>query len=241
MLIFLSVGKIYFEIKTWCEVILQMKKFGPEIGNRLKEARKSANISSSDISNKTYISLEHYHMIEYGQYYPNKAIIDYAHSMNWDIDYIILGLESNNSIFDKYLDYNNMQNRLYRYQQIHVEIHHILGNTPNEITFFRWKPESEKPLDRLKFTLANNGVNANDETLSEILGVSKRTVSRINNGHCSIGVNMLISAYEHCEITPSYFLYGEINSHSECDRLYKLMSTEQQRLILKYAKKICSI
>ena len=43
-----------------------MKKFGPEVGGRLREARKTANMSSSSVASSSYVSLEHYRMMEYG-------------------------------------------------------------------------------------------------------------------------------------------------------------------------------
>lgn len=216
-----------------------MKKFGPEVGGRLREARKTANMSSSSVASSSYVSLEHYRMMEYGEYYPNSNIIRYAHSNRWDIDYIIVGIRSCESVFEKYL--GSYSNRMYRYQQIQMEMQHIMESSPSDVMYVRLKAEEETPIDRLKYTIANRGYEADEKTIANVLGISTRTVSRMRGDCESIKVDMMISAYENCGIFPSYFLYGEINSNSECDVQYRKMSTEQRRSIIKYAEKISSV
>lgn len=222
-------------------ILKSMKKFGPDIGGRLKEVRNIANVSSCSVANSSFVSPEHYRMIEYGEYYPNSNVLQYAHMHNWDIDYIIVGRRSYESVFEKYLGKNGLDNRMYRYQLINIEIKHIMDNISGDVTYVRWNTDNEKPIERLKYMLVDKGYDIDDKTVADVLGVSSRTVSRMCGDAESIKVDMVLSAYEKCGIYPSYFLYGDINSNSECDIQYNAMSDSQKVSILKYAEKISSV
>lgn len=234
-----------------------------DIGNRLGYVRNYIlNMTQEYMAEKLGISVEYYRLLEKGRYLPSIDVINMLHTIYEDIDYILLGTKTNESKFaDIFIDVGevrreNICNILifkirgiltqnvseqsdYRaniYEKSQVAV--IRENENNEIT----------PDDRIREILLGehnygttncskiNNEKVSNEEIAKDMNKSQRTVTRWLNGKATLKSDMVMTICKKYGYSPSYILYGELNSNSRIDKYYEILNDKDKEKIMEFAQ-----
>lgn len=213
------------------------------IGSRLKDIRERLNLTQESVAELCKITTEYYRSIENGKIIPSIDIINCLHSHNWDIDYVLIGCKSEESVFAKYLsDCSELKKNdicnilLYKMKLVMME--NNISTDEYAPVIGEGKSLSWNANERTREILLNEigrSKNQNHE-MAKIMGVSTRTIERWVDGSSTLKTNMVLAIYEKYQYPPSYILYGELNSNSKCDIYFNKLDKEVKKDILELAK-----
>lgn len=219
-----------------------MVEFKLNIGSRLKEIRDDLNLTQESVAEVCKITTEYYRSIENGKKIPSVDIINCLHNCGWDIDYVLIGCKSGESVFAKYLSGCNESKKndicnilLYKMKLVMAESN--INTDEYAPIIGESKSMSWNANERARGILLNEigrSKNQNHE-MAKIMGVSTRTVERWVDGTSTLKTGMVLSIYEKFQYPPSYILYGELNSNSKCDIYFNELDKDTKKDILELA------
>lgn len=222
-----------------------MAEIKVDIGARLKDIRVQLHFTQEHVAEMCKITTEYYRNIENGKIVPGIDMINFLHMNGWDIDYVLIGRRSGESVFSKYLSgcselkKNDICNILLYKMGLELEKDKNdsgkVEYTPmiGEVRNTSWDAN-----ERTRAILLNEigrSKNQNHE-MAKIMGVSTRTIERWIEGSSTLKTGMVLAIYERYQYPPSYILYGELNSNSKCDLYFRCLNDSSKKNILDLAK-----
>lgn len=227
-----------------------MKKEFADIGFRLEEIRKEKHKTQEDVAEICKITVEYYRKLESGESIPSIRIIDFLYKACWDIDYILTGHYSEKSVFSDVLDECN-ENVKFDICNIlifkMIEMLHADGKCNENESMELVLLGDRKPItsieERIQEAILNEigRLKFGKSEMAEALDVSIKTVTRLLSGETDVKIGMIMSLYRKYNYTPSYILYGDINSNSKCDLYYNRLTGKQKKEIIKFAGNIVKV
>lgn len=224
-----------------------MTNYRTDIGTRLSKVRIENSMTQESLAEKCGISLEYYRLIEKGLYLPNVNSINCIHELNWDVDYILTGIMTKESVFSEYLEgvtearRNNICNLLiYQMKKICSDSKYE-GKSSELFSGDTMIRDSEymsyTPNERIKeIVLSERGYTEfKVSDFAKDLGISEKTVGRWLSGKSKLKTEMILSVYNKYHYFPSYILYGELNSNSKCDLAFRELSEEDKNKVINFA------
>lgn len=224
-----------------------MAKIYEDTGARLKELRKERGLTQDKMAEICKLTPEYYRNMENGYAVPSIEVIDNLHTYGWDIDYILIGCKIYKSAFSQFFDgisdvsRNNICNILIYKMKNEI----LTDEQKNDKTAFEpiisdSKSSFSTATDRTKEALFNEmgrvGIKNSDFAIA--LSVSEKTVSRWLDGESVLKTGMILSIYKKYKYSPSYILYGELNSNSKCDIYFRKLDKKKQDEIKEFAKQM---
>lgn len=211
------------------------------IGKRLKEIR----INDEKISNKQAmadllnVTVEYYDLVERGKYPPNVEMLVALNKKSKDIDYIITGKKSEQSVFNNILCElsNNEKNEIEKLLIYKLNVMRGILSTETKI-----RTKAYTPYERIKDIVAreNNYQRISNSMLANVLDISERTVNRLNNEESDITTDNVFTIYDKYGYFPSYILCGELNSNSKVDQIYRMMDENDKDTLMSCAKELAA-
>lgn len=219
-----------------------------DIGKRLKEIRENefGFFSKQDMAELFSITAEHYDAIERGRYLPNVEMLYKMHEHNKDIDYLLTGSKTEKSVFeDVFLNLSdNEKKEVSKLLLYKVKLLNRRNNkeTVLETKIKTYKSKKISPYERIKDIIEYEN-NCKRMKVSEIamqLGVSERTINRLNKGESSLSTDIIMNVYYKYKYYPSYILCGEINSNSRIDQIYNKSDKFQKDTLMSCARELAA-
>lgn len=219
-----------------------------DIGKRLREIReKEYKITSKNNMAEIFnITVEYYDAMERGQYLPNVEMLYNMCRNKIDIDYLLTGQKIEKSVFTEvFINLNDNEKSevskllLYKLKLLKA------GNNKEEILETRirtYKNKEISPYDRIRdiIEIETNCRKMNTCDIAEEIGVSERTVNRLNNEQSSIKTEEIMNVFHKYKYYPSYVLCGEINSNSKIDQVYMMLEKSEKDTIMSCARKLAA-
>lgn len=219
-----------------------------EIGKRLREIRENSGTFNTkhDVADFFNITVEYYDSIERGRYLPNLEMIYTMNKYHQDIDYVLTGKNSGKSVFEEiFVQLNNNEKSqigkllLYKMKLLNS------GNAGDCIIETKIRSYSDvdiSPYDRVKDIIEQEN-NYKKMSISELaiqLGVSERTINRLNKGESLLNTEIILNIYYKYGYYPSYVLFGEMNSNSKIDQIYELSDKSTKDTLINCARELAA-
>ena len=229
-----------------------------EIGSRLKYVRNTQlGVTQEVMAENLGISVEFYRMLESGRSLPNINVLGMLREVRQDVDFVLTGRSSQKSVFHEIIGHKdevkqeNICNLLiYKMKELQIESKQEFDEklfAPDFVMLLHKMADMElTPYHRMMeviFFCRIAGIPygrfekhkiSNDE-IAEDMNKSYRTASRLASGKCSLKTDMILSVCEKYDFSPSYILFGEINSNSLADRYYEQTLPKDRELVMEFA------
>jgi transcriptional regulator with XRE-family HTH domain len=212
------------------------------ISDRLKIIRKRMGLTQERVAELGKITTEYYRNIENGKFLPSIDIINNLHNAGWDVDYVLIGKKSEESVFSKYLSNCSEAKKDDIYNILLYKIIQETAHNGTNVMYIPTLGESKSPSwnvnERAKSVILNEiGRSKNqNEAMANIMEVSTRTIERWVDGTTNLKTSMILALYRKYQYPPSYILYGEFNSNSKCDVFFSKLSAASQNDVLELAQ-----
>ena len=219
-----------------------------DIGKRLREIRENEyKITSKNAMAEMFdITAEYYDAMERGKYLPNIEMLYKMHRNKTDIDYLLTGQKIKESVFSEiFINMNdNEKSEVRKLLLYKLKLLYDGSNTEDvlEARIKTYKNKEISPYERIRdiIEFENNCKRMNACDIAEVIGVSKRTINRLNNEESSIKTEEIMNIYYKYRYYPSYILCGEINSNSKIDQVYIMLEKSEKDTIMSCARKLAA-
>lgn len=230
-----------------------------EIGNRLKYVRNiHVGVTQEVMAEKLGISVEFYRMLESGRSLPNLNVLGMLHEVYQDIDYILIGRSAQKSVFEEIIGpkdeirRENICNLLvYKMKELQIDSkkecdEHLYA--PDFVMLLHKMADMElTPYNRIMEVIFFSRIadipygrfdkqKISNDAIAEDLNKSYRTASRLAGGKSALKTDMVLAVCEKYDFSPSYILFGKINSNSLVDRYYEQMLPKDKELVMEFAR-----
>lgn len=225
-----------------------MSEIYTNIGKRLREIRQKGAeyITKQKMAELFNITVEHYDSLERGRYLPSVEILSMMNKYNHDIDYLLTGKRTKESVFSEIFVQLNDNEKLEVEKLLLYKMRLLIGrdanNTIVETKIKSYKNTDITPYERVRDIIEqeNNCKRMSNYELALQLGVSERTINRLNRGESQLNTDIILNIYYRYNYYPSYVVCGELNSNSKIDQLYKSSGKMIKDILLDCARELAA-
>jgi|GEM_PF-5347648 len=220
-----------------------METADSSIGKRMRELRLNMKMTQAEISVILQISDKYYSRLERDVCrlsYDN--IVGLHDNLKWDINYILTGREVGKSVFDKYLfsQPREVQKKLTGLVLWTIRIVNIESDTKQINTLISyWAKSKDEYGHKNKITIDNgllklvrDNMDLSQKEMAELLEIDVRKYGKLERGEIRPTLQSLLSIDRKLGYSPSFVLFGEINSLPYINEAWNNFSDDVKRKIV---------